>query len=398
MNEDIAPVEAIEEVDERAICVACDKPIEEADEQSRGNFTYCQDCYTIEFERECYRCGNSMDVEDSWEYDSDDYCRDCYDNLDNDEDEGSFAGREYSDKNLPTFQSVKSGEFITSQRMFSAELEAYYPDISTMREVVKALPLEVGICTDGSLHEKGVEMQTPKLRGARGEEAIKTICKILNNSDFTTNASTGLHIHLDGKGLLPKRRTKDYPKAVIELFRFYMASEEVILSFLPPSRRVNRFCKVLRSEFHAKEIADVRNLEELEKIWYRVEKRFKLKREKSEKYNSTRYAGINFHSLFKDGHLEVRYHSGTLNATKILEWTVLHQAILDGACVPYRGIGGRAERMHNMPNLAEKTEMFFSILSLPERSRKYWTERQVLFTSTAKDNSEQVNEPVMCAE
>lgn len=382
-------------------CRDCDDMVTlDGYENNRDGNVYCQDCYDEKYSFNCEDCNDVTDVDERYYYDGDSLCYRCNrDREDSAEEEsGNLPERMYSEANLPEFQSKDKGQFIKSERIFSAEIECYYDDYDEMKTACAELPRAFGISYDGSLDNKGVEFQTPKLKGKNGEMAIQTITGILNDRGFSTNRSTGLHIHLDGKDLMPKTRTKTYPKAIAEMLMFYLAMEEVLLSFLPPSRRQNTFCNPLRNNYHISEIEEARSLEALEKIWYRYSMRKQLKRAKSEKYHSSRYAGINLHSLLKDGHLEVRFHSGTLNATKILEWVNLHQTILDIACAKYPMIGTMAKEAVKMPNLEDKTELFFSLLGLSESSRTYFKSRQQTFSSTREDNGESASQNEICAE
>jgi hypothetical protein len=242
------------------------------------------------------------------------------------------------------------------------------------------------------LNSDGVEFQTPKLAGKQGQESLEAVCAVINDAGMTTDRSTGLHIHLDGRGLIPTN-DKRTPDNLIDLWVFYLSFEEVILSFLPPSRRRNSYCRLLRTDYNAKDVQECKNIDQLERLWY-SDSKAKVQYRKTQKYDSSRYAGVNIHSLLKDGHIEIRYHSGTTNARKILEWTALHQAIVDTACD--RRVRDDALRAQSMPSLEEKTAYMYDLLQLPERARAYFTERQVLFSSTAKDNSESVNETEPC--
>ena len=389
----IAPVTpAVETVS----CEGCSEVIPLADARSHGRDSYCETCYDDIF-CECYDC-NDMIVQDASYSDNDDtLCRSCYQNRENNREDdsqdttGEIPERSFSTADLPQFQSTTAGLFITSQRIFSAEIEAYYPDTDILADVCNELPRAFGVSSDGSLNENGVEFQTPKLQGEAGEQSIIDTCRILNANDFTADRSTGLHIHLDGKGLIPKTRTKTNPRAIKEMWMFYLLYEDVLMSFLPPSRRTNRFCSLLKNDFHLAEIQACNNLVALERLWYRTQKHGDIKKRKAEKYDSSRYAGVNIHSLLANGHIEIRYHSGTINSTKILEWVNLHQTILDLAVA---GDSISAGNVASLCDLKEKTTKFYEQLRLPTRARQYFTARQQLFTSTRKDNDEQKSAPL----
>lgn len=393
----VHPLVVAEEVDERAECYNCENRIE--DVHYRDGNEYCDECYDDLFFFSCSDCNDMTDINEKHYDDGDELCYSCNRQREEDrENEEELPERQYTTKNLAEFQSRTVGEFIKSSRIFSAEIECYYGEMSEMQDAAEEIPRGFGITSDGSLKNDGVEFQTPKLKGKQGELAIKHISKVLNAHGFHTDRTTGLHIHLDGRGLMPKTRTKTYPAQLVRMLSFYLSFEEVILSFLPASRRKNQFCNPLRNSYHVQEIRDVRNLEQLEKIWYRRSLRRHLKEAKSNKYHQSRYAGINLHSLLKDGHIEVRYHSGTMNATKILEWVNLHQTVLDMASMKHSRLDERCSEAMAMTNLEEKTELFFDVLNLPARAREYFRSRQAAFTSTRADNGEEASQNELCAE
>lgn len=305
----------------------------------------------------------------------DNECEDCHNNDDYDHESASPRERLYSNATLPKFQSDDKGKIISSPRIFSAELEAYCPDSNAMRNVERDLAKEVGITSDGSLSDNGVEFQTPLLRGANGEQAIRDICKVLNDNAFTVDKTTGLHIHLDGKGLLPRTLTTTHPIALKQLWQFYIVFDEVMLSFLPTSRRNNQFCRSMKDTARYTAVGNALNQRDIETLWYKMTNPRSLSSAKSHQKHSSRYHGVNLHILLADKHLEIRFHSGTINATKILEWTALHQRICDMAT---NNILVTAETMLALP-LEQKTKMFFAILKLPARAQKYFERRQAQF-------------------
>ena len=376
------------------ICSECGTAITDGTEERVNYRTYCRTCYEDNFS-ECQWCNDVIANDDLIEYHGDSICQNCYDNRDYEDSEDSIDERDYSKMDLPKFQSDKAGEIITSPRIFSAEIEAYYGDSGDIESASQLLAHEIGITSDGSLNCRGIEFQTPKLKGEAGEQAIKKMCKVLNSLDFTNDRTTGLHIHLDSADMKPKTITRTEPKAIKACWIFYLLYEEVILSFLPPSRRRNSYCKLIKEGYHITEIEGCNNIAQLEKLWYRTQSRKVIKDRKAEKYDGSRYAGANFHSLLANGHLEIRYHSGTINAEKILEWVNLHQTIMDKALWNYTAM--TSKKIMGMPELKEKTALFYEILELPKRAQKYFSARQKMFSSTKSDKDEQVNEAEPCA-
>jgi hypothetical protein len=97
------------------------------------------------------------------------------------------------------------------------------------------------------------------------------------------------------------------------------------------------------------------------------------------KIHESRYIGLNLHSLFHANHAEIRYHSGTVNVDKILQWVNLHALLFDKAKEPYaRGV---VEQGLNEVRLERKTQDLFDFLSLSNTSRAYFLKRQSLFNN-----------------
>jgi hypothetical protein len=246
----------------------------------------------------------------------------------------------------------------------------------------------IGVTGDGSISgSNGVEFVTPILAKKAGEEYIKKLCKLLK--DGAVNQSCGLHVHLTADDLKRKMQT---------LWRFYTAFDNVILSFLPSSRRTNRYCQPISKLFSTADIQ--KNYDTgLEALWYKIptggrstEFISELERCKSEHKHQSRYCGVNFHTMITEGHLEIRYHSATLSAKKILFWVKLHQAILD-TVGESRNIGEAISKAENMLSVVEKTNFLFDTLKLDNEMKAYYKERQEKFnafrevaTATASEN------------
>ena len=105
----------------------------------------------------------------------------------------------------------------------------------------------------------------------------------------------------------------------------------------PPSRRDNRFCIATSSLYSLNELRELDDYGELERLWYKADKRQKLfeqARDVDNRKNGkdrSRYSGFNLEPLLRNGsaNIEIRYHSPTLNDEKILRWVDLHQTIFD---------------------------------------------------------------------
>ncbi len=290
--------------------------------------------------------------------------------------------------NLTYADDDKAGAIVQSLRIFSAETEFFTPSGSHMENLARVLPKEIGVAGDGSLRGRGhgVELQTPRLKGAKGEQLVTEMCAHVKAHGGEINASCGMHIHLNASDILPKSR-KEYPKALIDLWKAHLAFEDVILSFVPYQRRFNRYSRPMRPYFSPVELNTIETMYGVEKLWYRQSSSRQIRESKVHHYHSSRYFGINLHPLLSGGHLEVRYHPGTTNAHKILEWANLHALILDAA------VAGRfSEKLlaeaANTFTIGDKTALLFHAIKLAKKSQHYFFDRQATFRNKKADEGE----------
>lgn len=295
--------------------------------------------------------------------------------------------RSFDHRILTAFCSPKEelGRFVASPRIFSAEIECQYPTREIAHHTLLDMPQAVGVGSDGSISARGVEIQTPKLRGKNGEALVFSVCRKLIGKQFTTDKSCGLHIHLDGGKAykyFPTERTSDSKRAIAisNLFAFYILFDDVFMSFLPVSRRKNTYCNSMRTSYSLKDVFAAKTCEDLEKIWYRASTPSTIDNRKSNSKDPSRYSGVNMHTLFSDNHLEIRYHSGTINPVKILEWVNLHARVMD-VCASNPNTLRTLKDAVDIIDLNEKTELMLNFLGLNPRAKAYWLSRQQKFAS-----------------
>lgn len=285
----------------------------------------------------------------------------------------------------------ETGNVIKTKRMFSAEVEGLTPQRSYASNLYTHLPKEMGIANDGSVDGSreglyGFEVITPRLAGKKGEELINHMVAVLKNLETSVNETCGMHVHLDGKGIILADR-KAYPAALIQLWKTYIVFEDVIMSFLPFARRANDYCRPLSEAFKLSEFETVETLIDAEKLWYKERTPQDMRQAKQHHYHSSRYFSINFHCLFGEGHLEVRSHSGTTNARKILEWANLHALIADAA-ENKMFTPEFLKEAQTTSELREKTSMLFNRIGLSEKSRQYYRTRQRKFGDKKNEEDE----------
>jgi hypothetical protein len=252
------------------------------------------------------------------------------------------------------------------------EIECYL-QADAKQNIFEELPRSMGVGPDASLGREGIEIRTPRLSGAKGEGLIRFITNRLEKYQAKVNRACGLHIHLD---------TADVVSAIHlrNLWALYLAFEDVLFSLIPPSRRGNRYCTALRRYFHAQEILECPTREKLEAIWYRARDSEEVSKLKVIKSHNSRYIGLNLHSLFHANHAEIRYHSGTTDPQKILQWVNLHTLLFDRAkdATAIWLINSALNEVH----LARKSELLFDFLQLSRGSRAYLSSRQRLFVDS----------------
>lgn len=272
------------------------------------------------------------------------------------------------------------GEIIKSTRLFSSEIEAGTSSARKLSLIAEGIPTQCGIGSDGSLSgiSQCFEIQTPRLGGQLGEELVRRVCGTLKAQGTVVNDTCGMHVHLDGKDLFPESR-KTFPTAIIQLWKAHIVFEDIILSFIPYNRRNNDFCRPMRDVVSTSEIDACNSLFEIEQLWYKEVSYDEIRNSKGHHYHSSRYFGVNLHSLLANKHLEIRYHSGTVNPRKILEWANLHCLIMDAAA---KGVFSHAflREAQTTSDVKEKTLMLFTAIGLAESSRQYFRSRQKKFS------------------
>lgn len=182
-------------------------------------------------------------------------------------------------------QTKRSGEIISSSRYYSCELVSpiliYDEDINTLQELVR----------------------------------------LLRKAGGFTNASCGIHIHLDGK---------DHDVRSIRNFINIIASKnDLLYKALEIKQERMRFCK--KMDEHLVTTINKKHpktMEELADIWYEG-----YYGTRNTHYYDSRYHFLNFHSFFTGNHtVELRGFNSELHAGKVRSYIVLalalnHQAL-----------------------------------------------------------------------
>lgn len=353
------------------VCVACDHTKSDCtliNDHEGGSIYVCNRCLNSTG----IRCGDcSSRLKPQWYHEG--LCQTCYEHIVTDRPYRRFA---YTKK----WCSDKLGKIIKSTRLFSFEIEAAIDNPSYVHLLGSSLPQEAGMSGDSSIRGTnfGVEVQSPRLQGQMGEDFTTRVTAVFKASKATVNESCGMHVHLDGVGILPQSRSQP-PNALKDLWKAHLIFEDVLFSFLPFNRRTNRYCRPLRDYFKVSEIELIETVFDAEKLWYKQQDYDSIRSEKQHHHHASRYFGVNFHSLFSGGHLELRHHSGTINAKKILQWANLHALIMDAA-VNREFSADFLSEAQATTSLKDKTQMLFDRIHLAPASQAFFLQRQAKFS------------------
>ena len=149
---------------------------------------------------------------------------------------------------------------------------------------------------------------------------IQQIVRDLRSAGARVNSSCGIHIHVDASPY--------NARTLRNLVNIFASKEKLIYSALKvePSRQ-EYYCKLTEQRF-VQELNRIKptSMEKLKAIWYNG-------RDGSHNhYDSSRYHGLNLHSVFSKGTVEVRAINATLHAGKIRAYinfclAISHQAL-----------------------------------------------------------------------
>lgn len=369
---------------------------------------YCEECYHAEHFI-CESCENSFHMD--YVYHSDNgygnlYCEECYNdifsycegcddrivrdeaNWINDEQYCDTCADDLSEVTLDDYgscQMYKSVNFSRNkwERSVGLEIEAVNPREDEMEIDYYEDHFEIKnnwrIVYDGSIDSDGGTAREFVMRGGmQGDElyqSIDNLTSVLKYKDWYVNRSCGLHIHIDARDLSPRELS-----SVLKVAKM---SESIIYKMMPPSRWNGRWCRKIPlslSEIDRMGLSE----EHFVDSWYSA---FDV-RPTMEKYNDSRYCGVNMHSRIIHGSIEFRHHSGTLDPNKIINWIEICQRIVNAGenlansnssfySEMYQLIEGRKEEFKYFT-----LEEFCWALDINDDLKNYITDRIIKFYSS----------------
>jgi hypothetical protein len=163
----------------------------------------------------------------------------------------------------------------------------------------------------------GWEIVSPVLTAARMDEVVK-VCDALQAAGATVNVTCGLHVHVGAQGFFNDGQIRNILKRAIRY-------EGAMDTLVPRSRRDSRWA----NGFSAKAVASIN-----EKM-KAVDNAPSLRAAFEAVCPARRYHKLNIDCFWRQGTVEFRQHSGSIDAEKVTSWIKFCMAfVLRGAFGP----------------------------------------------------------------
>jgi hypothetical protein len=230
-----------------------------------------------------------------------------------------------------------------STRTFGIEIEAYGVNADRLHRALEAAGIECDnyisryfhstnnsrwqIKCDGSLRglSNSFELVSPILIGQDGLDQVKKVCSVLTKLKAKINSQCGLHVHHGAEDLSVKE--------VKNLIALYGRMEGAIDRAMPESRRNNLYCQSLNRKL-IERYDEFNRADSFQCLgtWMRT-------------HAGSRYNKINIMPLMDSRRtVEFRHHSGTVEATKIVNWIVFTQLMIQRAARTVKVVAKTGDR------------------------------------------------------
>jgi hypothetical protein len=181
------------------------------------------------------------------------------------------------------------------------------------------------------VHRGGVELVSPILRGFDGlAEAYRFFQLLSDIRGVQIDASCGFHVH---HGVDPEHYKCSNLKVLV---RIVHAMEEYLYLLIAGGRVSKDTCRPM--DLDVKDFLELRDCEEeckkegcqIKRLWYSVENRYDADCKRVERYDMTRYHGLNLHSYWYRSTIEFRYHSAVLQQMdEAMQWIIFTQFLVE---------------------------------------------------------------------
>ena len=155
---------------------------------------------------------------------------------------------------------------------------------------------------------------------------------------------------------------------------------------MPKSRKGSNWCR--RIPISIERLRHMTSEEEFIDTWYD----YAGSHPSLDKYNDARYIGLNMHARYYLGTIEFRYHSGTLNKTKITNWIKICNSIVETGMKLSRDedwehrmffLGKQLTDENSYPKVSRE-EIFSKMIGLDDEVIDYIVDRTLLFSDSSQ--------------
>jgi hypothetical protein len=198
------------------------------------------------------------------------------------------------------------------------------------------------------VHRGGVELISPILHGFVGLiEAYRFFQLLGEIENVQIDESCGFHVH---HGV-----NSEYYKCthLKDLVRIVYAIEDYIYLLIADGRSSKDTCRPM--DLNIKDLLELGNCEEeckdkgcrIRKLWYSSKNRYDPESNRSDRYDMTRYHGLNLHSYWYRSTVEFRYHSAILHKIdEGMQWIIFTQWLVELSegnvpIIDYRSTGNK---------------------------------------------------------
>jgi hypothetical protein len=181
------------------------------------------------------------------------------------------------------------------------------------------------------VHQGGVELISPILRGFHGLfEAYRFFQLLGDISGVEIDYSCGFHVH---HGVDPEKYTC---KQLKELVRIVYAIEDYVYLLIGENRVSKDTCRPM--DLSIIDFIDLKNCEEqcgtngcrIKQLWYSARNRYDPHSNRPDRYDMTRYHGLNLHSYWYRSTIEFRYHCAVLDRIdEAMQWIIFTQFLVE---------------------------------------------------------------------
>lgn len=220
----------------------------------------------------------------------------------------------------PTFKTMPI------RRKFGFEIECMSLNGPVVTSAMENLGF--GITTDGSVGGSHTEVQTPPLRGDEGWNTLVMALDALQKAPAVTDASCGLHMHIETCDLKPFE--------LVKVFTLYYAIQKHLFSMQTNRRRSSHFC--IRLELRDLNTVLARGTEYLlyptrfeRNDLYRRDYKMIAASQLGGKGHDKRYMFLNLHSHYYRGTIENRMHMNSLNLEEYYNWLLINGTLIEYA-------------------------------------------------------------------